>query len=327
MADRDIKPVAIRMPLRGVNNRLDDHELVSKEGTFLRGAANIDLTAKGHPRRRAGYAIAQAGTDCHSLWSHPLACACYVDGTTLYRLRTGPTGVSRESVRTGLAAGLRLSYARLGDALYYSNGIDKGWVSPDDAAAGWGDMPDSSDIDSPAHLCREMPAGAIVRAYKTRLLVARGPTLFVSEPGAPMMYRPDRGRIAFLKDIQLVASLDTGFWVVTDRTFWFGGDVRDTSQVPVLPYGAVPATDVADDRRRVVYWRSTKGLVMGAEDGSVTNIQEEAVFTASGERGATLLRESGGMRKLVSAVSGQEPTSLAAASFMEAEIVRKGVSL
>jgi hypothetical protein len=317
----------IRMPIRGVNNRLDDSELSTKEGTWLRGAANIELTRTGRPQRRAGYALVQSGSACHSMWSDPLATACYADGATLYRVRTGPSGISRESVRADLSPGLPLSYGRIGDRLYYSNGIDRGWISPDDAASSWGALPDTTDTESPAHLRRAMPAGAIVRSHLGRLLVARGPTLFFSDPWAPQMYRPDRGRIPFLKDIRLVVPLDTGVFVVTDRTFWLAGDLSDTRQVPVLPYGGVPGTDIFDDRRKVAYWRSEHGLVLGSPDGSVTNLQEEAVFTANGTRGASLLREADGLRKVVSSVSSQEATQLAASGWMAAEIVRKGIEL
>ena len=76
-------------PFVGINNRLPDHQLGvvergRKAGDYLRNAVNVDLTAAGTLQRRKGSTLAQAGTDCHSLWSDGEQ-AFYVDGDTLYQ--------------------------------------------------------------------------------------------------------------------------------------------------------------------------------------------------------------------------------------------------
>lgn len=315
-------------PFRGMNNRLPDTGLRTKEGDFLLSAVNADVMLRGKLKMRPGYASAQAGSACHSLWGDGGTFGYYVDGQTLYRVRRGPGGtLSRQSVRADLTAGLLLSYARVGDAVYYSNGIERGIVRDASAQSNWGDLPDFTDTESPAYLCRPMPAGRIVRYYKGRLLVARGPTLYLSEAYAPNIYRPARGYIPFLADITLVVPMDTGFFVAADRTYWLPGDPLDTSPIGVLPYGALRGSDTPIPNKEAALWMTPRGLVRGAADGSVTNLQEDTVATDTGASAATLVRELDGMKKAVSAIAGVDATNMAAASFMSAEIVRKGIEL
>lgn len=57
----------------GADNRTPDFKLKLPDGTghLLRDALNVDVTAQGTAKTRAGYALAQAGNDCHSLWAPP----------------------------------------------------------------------------------------------------------------------------------------------------------------------------------------------------------------------------------------------------------------
>ena len=119
-------------PFVGINNRLPDHQLGvvdrgRKAGDYLRNAVNVDLTTAGTLQRRKGSTLAQAGADCHSLWSDGEK-AFYVDGTDLKRF----TG---EVVATGLAYGRPVSFcaAPTGDVIWTDSvrleAIDKGAVA------------------------------------------------------------------------------------------------------------------------------------------------------------------------------------------------------
>ena len=103
-----------------MNNRLPDHQLGlvergQKAGDYLRNTVNVDLTAAGTLRRRKGSTLAQAGTDCHSLWSDGET-AFYVDGDTLYQY-------PRTALLSGLVPGRRVSWCKTptGDVIW-SNG-------------------------------------------------------------------------------------------------------------------------------------------------------------------------------------------------------------
>ena len=107
-------------PFVGINNRLPDHQLGivergRKAGDYLRNAVNVDLTAAGTLQRRKGSTLAQAGANCHSLWSDGEQ-AFYVDGDTLYQY-------PRTAMRSGLVPGRRVSWCKTptGDVIW-SNG-------------------------------------------------------------------------------------------------------------------------------------------------------------------------------------------------------------
>ena len=320
-----MKPIKIG-PFLGVNNLLPDTQLRTKLGDWLRSAVNVDLTAAGTIKRRAGFELAQAGGACHSLWSDDGPFGYYADGSALYRVRVGPAGLSRELVRDDLEPGPRLSYARVRDWIYYSNGIDRGILRDGSASSDWGVLPDFTNPGSPAYRWRPMPAGTIVRHHKGRLLVARGSVLYVSEPWAPNVYAPARGYIAFAAAITLVVVFDTGIFVCADRTYWMPGDLTE-GMTTVLPHGAIAGSDSYADDANAAIWASPRGLVRGTPDGAAVNLQDKTVATGSGASGATLLREFDGMTKAVAAVSGVEQSAAAARSYMDAEIVRKGVTL
>lgn len=119
-------------PFAGINNRLPDHQLTVVErgrrvGDYLRNAVNVDITDVGTLQRRKGTTLAQAGTDCHSLWSDGER-AFYVDGTDLKRF-------AGEVVATGLAYGRPVSFCKAptGDVIWTDGvrleAIDKGAVA------------------------------------------------------------------------------------------------------------------------------------------------------------------------------------------------------
>jgi len=62
---------------------------------------------------------------------------------------------------------------------------------------------------------------------------------------------------------------------------------------------------------------------MGANDGSVKNLQEENVATESGTSGAMLVRRQDGIKQAIAVINNPQASSLAASSFIEAEIIRR----
>lgn len=109
----------------GMNNRLADTALNTKDGDFLRSAVNVDIDAGGLVQRRPGTTRTIAGTDCHSIWSDPSnTLVYYVDGTTLFRIVNG----AAITVRTGLTPSRHMSFDSVNGIVYYSNGIETGKI-------------------------------------------------------------------------------------------------------------------------------------------------------------------------------------------------------
>jgi len=62
--------------------------------------------------------------------------------------------------------------------------------------------------------------------------------------------------------------------------------------------------------------------VIAGPGGEVKNVQEQNVAVSPAEVGASIVRETDGMRRLVAALFNQTDSRMAAQSWMDAEIVR-----
>lgn len=172
---------------------------------------------------------------------------------------------------------------------------------------------------------RPLPSGRFVCEYHGRLLVADASGLYYSEPWAYGLYNPLRGYIP-LAGITLLEPGQTGVYVATaDKTYWLSGlDVDQVERVvELLPYGAIEGSAAHIENSNDIAWFSSRGLVIGTQDGQVKNMQEENVAVGAAQAGATLYREQDGMRQLVAAVSGAQESRAAANSYMTMEVVRK----
>lgn len=114
-------------PFLGLNNRLPDFALrvatSQLNGQYLRTADNVDVDNAGKLRRRNGTTLVQAMSGVHSLHMTSDTTALLVRAGTLYAV-TLPT--YSETLLKVLTSNATMSYAALGDSLYFSNGTDSG---------------------------------------------------------------------------------------------------------------------------------------------------------------------------------------------------------
>jgi hypothetical protein len=172
-------------------------------------------------------------------------------------------------------------------------------------------------------LMRPMPGGSIVRHSDGRLLVASGSRLYFSEPFSNL-HDPSKNFIPLDADITMVEPLSSGVFVATGQdTFHIAGDITQAPLRSVLPYGAVRGTSGSAPDKKRCWWMSPMGLVYGDESGGVRNVQQDAVAIGQAGLGASLFREQDGQKHVVTSLFGTEPTSAAAYSYMQAEIIRK----
>lgn len=119
----------------GINNR--DHEPAAV-GNVLREAVNVDVTKLGKVKTRAGYSLPLVPcTLGHSLWADHeglFPFGLYADDGALHALNADLT---TELLRTGLSRGLDCSYARINDAVFWSNDAECGMVDAMGEAVAW----------------------------------------------------------------------------------------------------------------------------------------------------------------------------------------------
>ena len=114
----------------GLRNTIS-HERLSV--TELAAADNVDLDSSGRLARRDGYTSVLDGT-YHSLWADDEGQDCFfVGGTTLNRLNANYSATALATL-TGTG---RVSYCKVNDLVFYTNGEDAGVVDTG-TARGWG---------------------------------------------------------------------------------------------------------------------------------------------------------------------------------------------
>lgn len=169
-----------------------------------------------------------------------------------------------------------------------------------------------------------IPAGGIIRSHKGRLLVASGSLLYYTDPWS-MYHNPATDFIPLPGDISIVEPCDGGVYVVADKTYWLGGDVAGAETIlsERLPYGACFGTSGQLGDNKGAFWMSTRGLVVGAPDGTAKNVQEENIAVTPARYGATMFREEDGSKQLVSSTYHPTQTVTATKTFMDAEVINQ----
>ncbi len=156
-------------------------------------------------------------------------------------------------------------------------------------------------IADTAHL-RRMPPGAIVRAWRGRLLVARGRTLRFSEPMRYGLHSPRTGFVQEASAITMVAPVLGGIFVGTRTgvTFYRGTTPGDWTRVALGAEPPVPGTHQAIDTsllnpkfetgstNEAALWLGPQGFVVGLADGSLIQPQARRI-SLSAQRGHTAI--------------------------------------
>lgn len=171
-----------------------------------------------------------------------------------------------------------------------------------------------------------IPPGNIVRQNNGRLLVAAESFLYYSDPFAPALMQSLNNFIPFDTPITVVESVKSGTYVATtDKTYYFAGDIAQAEAQRLLPYGGIAGTGGTSPDELRCWWMSARGMVRSTEGGGVENLQEKNIAMSRANVGASLYHEDDGVKKLVTSLFGKESTGAVAYSFMDAEIIRKGV--
>lgn len=141
-------------PFRGINNRLPDFALRTKEGDFVRSALNADVDDSGSFRLRIGQNRVQPLSAPHSLHKTADGRFFAVIGSVLYRI-TLPS--YSQTLIKALSSNSRVYYAEHNGDLYYSNGIDSGRISAASVWYPWA-LP-SPALPAVAAIAGALPAG------------------------------------------------------------------------------------------------------------------------------------------------------------------------
>lgn len=303
----------------GMDNRAPDYKLRLPDdgGHLLRDALNVDVTAQGTVKTRAGYALAQAGGDCHSLWAQVEGdYALYVDDGNLYRI---------DSTKTLVAGGFGnvtpVRYAQVYEAVYFTDGLRVGSYHPITGPTPQWASTTATDIGD--QVLVPMPAGQHIAHHAGRLLVAVGSAVIYSEPFTPNLRDESKGFELFPAPITCLVAVEGGVFVVADKTYFIAGGFPAQTVQAVLPYGG-PSQQAGYRPDGGAHWMSTRGIVACSKDGEITNLQDKHIAIEVSGAAATLMREADGTRAIVAALTEQGSFAAGVGTWAQARIIRKG---
>lgn len=319
------KPITVGPFPAGMDNRAPDYALALPQGAghLLRDALNVNVTQQGGLKTREGYALAQAGGDCHSLWA-PLtgAYGLYCDAGTVYRVDVSPVGAisARVAVAPGFGAITPVRYAQVNEAVYFTDGIRVGSYHPTAGPTPAWDAAAAGMVGDQA--LTPMPAGSCIAYHAGRLLVAVGSVLVYSEPFTPHLRDVAAGYEMFPAPITCIAAVEGGVFVMADQTYFAPGGFPAQGLRAVLAYGA-PAQQAGYRQDGGAHWMSAQGIVSCNAAGELANLQEEHLALDVSGAAATLWRQADGAQSIVAALSEPGSTAAGVGSFAQARIVRK----
>lgn len=148
-----------------------------------------------------------------------------------------------------------------------------------------------------------LPAGEVIGFHGNRLLSIKGEWLFYSEPYDYGVYDPSGGYIRLGANGAILASVESGLFVVADRTWFYQGeDIKTAAPFEKLAFGAAAGTAFVHPvaTSPVVGWYSDEGLAIGSSDGSIKMLQRDLGFIApKADSGATWVRQRDGQAHVV----------------------------
>lgn len=343
----------------GINNRVRETEQsIMRDGEaipssqFLRHALNVDLTAEGHPLRRKGYALQEAGF-AHSAWYCREQDLFYVVISGELKVGKRPNEfVTIDTVNRYLP----MSYTWFVDRVFFSNGATTGSFS---AELGWVEWPDqnnvtelpreyggsislqaapSFDIDSDNAYYEVLPAGQLLAAHKGRLYVAENKNIWFSQPAQPDFMRTATNLFMWPSTIEMLQPVEGGIFVGTahDITFIAGSNPFKTERISVYPHGVVPKAFARIPGEKFgmgtdyvpVWWCKDGVMLLGMPTGQIRQLTRDRLSAPEYGFGAVSMREREGISQIVSSLQkGGDANNMAATDTVVAEIRRNNITL
>jgi hypothetical protein len=209
---------------KGLKNTVSSERLGADE---LERAVNIDLDDVGQARRRRGYVRKLTGS-WHSVRTFTLM---------VLGVRDGVLGIIREGYAfTSLATFVgptRLAYTEVNGDVYFCNDAVSGVVKADGTVVPWGKTDGQGLWLSPVidetptlgpvagDLIGDPIRASDIEAYKGRIYLADGKTLWATELYRYHIVNRTRGFIQFEHNITLVMAVDDGLYVGTEGGLYF----------------------------------------------------------------------------------------------------------
>jgi len=279
---KSVPPVRIG-PWGGIDNVHSPGHKVFQQGDekqlpFLRSAVNVDIDDDGWVSTRPVWERIDI-SNAHSLFEYGDSTYAVVNNRIVELTETGMNVVRPVAGPT--------SFTVLNGKIAYTDGQSIGFLD--------GALPIMEARDGDQVVLSGMPPGNALTYWKGRLLVARGSTLYLSEPMGYGSFDTVRGALFFEQPIEWIAGIGTGLYVGLTETVRFlrGTDPAELEQV-VIPgrsaggrvvssTGLVPQD--TEGAPEVAVWFSERGFAIGQESGKVIYPQQMNIRDMPTSRG------------------------------------------
>jgi len=289
---------------KGLNNVTDPLRLGL---SWLAQADNVDITATGAIKKRAGYSKAFTGAITDAYSTLDFSRLFVVDGGTL-KAMTGPA--SAVSLLTGLSPA-PMHWTEVNDQVFFNNGIDSGIIQPDNEILPWrgSHLADIEFLNAAGEgvdpLFDPLPVGADViqhwrgRIYAAHYMSVEGQSaVWFSQPLGYHLFSLDSDFILVPGRVRMLAPHDSALLIGTEgRIYAYNGERLDQ----LAPYGVVPGQHWDRDDGRVLFW-SLRGLCAALP---FVNLTEKQISVSPGlSAGGALVHDGGRKRYLISLSQG-----------------------
>lgn len=304
-----IKPITLYTAAAGLNTRLDPQRLTQgvrdNPGLVeLSQAVNISIDDRGLVSLRNGDTLAQAG-EFHSLFCDGRDCFVVQERAGDAAIMQVIPDLSLNGVRSGLSTDRRMAWCQVNNDTLYSNGVENGIIRGG-ASVPWtagtyagpdADLAFETSVPRASHIGFR-PGG--------QLLLAEGPAIWINHlPFQFGLFSKRQGYIGFDSDVMMLAVVRDGFFASDSHRTWFFRKAEGWYAYRQELAEDAPALlgSLAHDRvslREVGLegngfgrvWASSKGICLGADDGSLINLIEDQINYPTGYvRGSCLLRK------------------------------------
>ena len=283
---------------RGLNNRIDPVRLEYDPETgvqWLTEGWNVDLDGSGRVSRRKGWEQTGIAVPCHSIFSYGDTCL-FVSNGQLCRLGTD---LNYSTLRV-VTPDARMTYAPVGDVIYFMNGLERGYVR--NGVAGEWTLPAVIRGPETTRVYQAPPAGQIVSFFRGRVYVVSGNVVWYTEAYGPNLMDYTRNFLQFESVVQVFHPVKEGVFVGTTEKVWFlrGSGPNDFIWETGHLAPAVRGTAVDVTLSKIgegelhgtgVLWTGSDGICLGLPDGTVLDLTRKAVSFSVGSKGAAIVME------------------------------------
>lgn len=278
----------------GLNTEIDPVRHVYSPETGVAEFAvskNVDFDYTGKPSLRKGWKYTAVTGECHSL---------FCDGGTCLFVRDDALNIlagdfSVKPIRN-VTVGARMSYAQIGDKIYYVNGREIGFVKGN-ASFSWSKPTVVHGVKDSTKVLSGPPTGNLVEYFNGRMYIVQSNVAWVSEQYDVNAYDLGKSFIPFEASVTMFTGVASGVWVGTSSRIvflrgTFPGDFR--YEVKGL-FGVVARTATKVDSFLVgdgsiqdigVVFVTKYGPCLGTSDGRLVPLSERKLTIPGAVRGA-----------------------------------------